>query len=256
MKNIQLIVPMAGLGTRFTEKGYKIPKPILPIGSQRMIEIVLQNLTSHHVEKVVVVTKTEISESSSLPKLLTNFQCKVEIILVNETTEGPASTCFLAKNHIDLNKPLVIANSDQYLDTDISVQYENWDGADSDGLIWAMEDNSPKWSFVRTSDEGRALEIREKIVISKFATCGVYAFSKASDFFDAYLEMVHVNDRTNNEFYVAPTYNYLISRGKNIRVINLGPARTVMHGLGIPEDYEAFLASGIPDKLQIKNHKF
>ena len=111
-----------------------------------------------------------------------------------------------------------------------------------------MEDDSPKWSYVRTDVNGMAIEVREKVVISNLATCGVYAYSEAALFFEAYDEMVESNDRTNNEFYVAPTYNYLISKQKQILVRDLGKAGLVMHGLGTPEDYEKFLISGIPER--------
>jgi len=249
VKGIQVVIPMAGLGTRFVQDGYSIPKPILPIGNLKMIEVVLQNLTSNHVEKVVIVTKTEISQASSLPQLLSKYPFEVKIILIDETTDGPATTCVLAKNQLDMDKPLVIANSDQFLDTDMELEYDRWDVTTTDGIIWAMEDSSPKWSYVRTDTNGFAQEVREKIVISNLATCGVYAYSRAIEFFDAYDKMVATNDRTNNEFYVAPTYNYLIADGKRILVRDLGKAGTVMHGLGIPEDYEAFLLSGIPARL-------
>lgn len=249
MKSIQLLIPMAGLGSRFAQEGYSIPKPILPVGNLKMIELVIQNLTSSHVEKLVIVTKNEISESSALPHLLSHYPFEVQIILINETTDGPATTCALAKKHIDMDKPLVIANSDQFLDIDFEIEYMNWESTTSDGIIWAMEDDSPKWSYVRTDSNGHALEVREKVVISNLATCGVYAYTRASDFFQAYEKMVEVNDLTNNEYYVAPTYNYLIANGKRISVRDLGTAGTVMHGLGVPEDYQAFLSSGILARL-------
>jgi NDP-sugar pyrophosphorylase family protein len=249
MNQIQVVIPMAGLGSRFTQEGYTTPKPLLPIGNLKMIEVVLQNLTSDDVEKVVIVTKTVISEASSLPKLLAEYSFDVEIVLIDETTNGPATTCVLAKHHLDMNKPLVIANSDQYLDTDMKSEYQKWDELTMDGIIWAMEDDSPKWSYVRANRNGFAVEVKEKVVISNLATCGVYAYSKAEYFFQAYEAMVSADDCTNNEFYVAPTYNYLVRNGKKIYVRDLGKAGTVMHGLGIPEDYEAFLSSGIPERL-------
>ena len=249
MRNIQVVIPMAGLGSRFVQEGYAIPKPILPIGNLRMIEVVLQNLTSRHVEKVVIVTKTEISAASSLPHLVSQYPFEVKIILIEETTEGPATTCVLAKNFLNMNNPLVIANSDQFLDIDMEFEYDRWNSSTTDGIIWAMEDDSPKWSYVRTDAEGYAQEVREKMVISNLATCGVYAYSTAQDFFTAYDKMVAAQDRTNDEFYVAPTYNYLIADGKRILVRDLGKAGSVMHGLGVPEDYEAFLLSEIPARL-------
>jgi NDP-sugar pyrophosphorylase family protein len=251
MNDIQLVVPMAGLGSRFVEAGYKIPKPILPIGKLKMIEVVLRNLTSANVNKVIIVTKTEIAVGASLDALLAAYPLNVEIILIDETTDGPASTCMLAIEKLDLDKPLVIANSDQFLDTNMEVEYESWDGTNLGGVIWAMEDDSPKWSYVRTDLQGLALEVKEKKVISNLATCGVYGYSKARFFVDSYNEMVAAKDLTNNEFYVAPTYNYLIAKGEKIKVRDLGPAGKVMHGLGVPEDYELFLKSEVSLQFNI-----
>jgi dTDP-glucose pyrophosphorylase len=250
VKNVQLLIPMAGLGSRFVSKGYSVPKPLLPIGRFRMIQVVLDNLLSSHVECVTLIISRQIADSCNFEELLKDYDLLFEIIQIDEITQGPASTCSLSRNNLNMDLPLVIANSDQFLDIDIKHEYTKWFESDADGVIWAMEDSSNKWSYVKTDLNGHATEVREKEVISNLATCGVYAFSKANDFFDSYDEMVSKDDRTNGEFYVAPTYNYLIDKGKKILVRNLGATSNIMHGLGVPDDYEKFISSTVSDRFR------
>ena len=250
MKKIHLLIPMAGLGSRFTAEGYNTPKPLLPIGSFKMIEVVLRNLLSDQVGHVTLVANSKVAKDSNLASLLSTEDFSLDIITIDETTEGPAATCFLAQNSIDLDAPLIIANSDQFLDTNMSSEYREWLNAEVDGVIWAMEDSSTKWSYVRVDSSNLALEVREKEVISKLATCGVYGWTRAKDFFDSYKTMLEMNDRTNGEFYVAPTYNYLIAQEKKILVKNLGLTSKIMHGLGVPNDYETFLSSEVSKRFK------
>jgi len=239
--DIQLLIPMAGLGSRFSREGYRSPKPYLPIGKFTMIEVVVNNLLSRSVKKVILVASKDPSRIMDLREVLRCHGVEVQILEIEGITDGPATTCYLAKSLLDHNESLVIANSDQYLDIEISGEYSIWESSKSDGVIWGMKDVDPKWSYVSTDKNGFAVEIREKKVISNIATCGVYGFTKASDFFWAYDMMRESNDRTNGELYVAPSYNYLIDEQRKFLVRNLGSTSDVMHGLGIPEDYERFL---------------
>jgi len=247
--DIQLVIPMAGLGTRFSRAGYTTPKPYLPIGKYSMIEVVVNNLMDRKVSKLVLIANQEASRNSKLKEVFRFHEVDLSIVELDHTTDGPATTCILAKEEVDPEKGLVIANSDQYLDTDMSQQYAQWEKAEVDGVIWGMEDSDPKWSYVSMIEEGFANEVREKKVISNIATCGVYGFTRASDFFLAYDMMKEANDRTNGELYVAPSYNYLIQQNRRIQVNNLGTTSQIMHGLGIPEDYENFLKNPIASQF-------
>ena len=239
---------MAGLGTRFTNMGYQIPKPLLPIGSKTMIQIVVENLDSTHVSTIILVA-LESSRNDQLDNLVNEYEGRLSIRYISEVSNGPADTCALVFDGINLDLPLIIANSDQYLDFDSNSIFSILNNQTISGAIWAMRDNHPKWSYVKVDSDHMATQIKEKEVISSLATCGVYGFNEARDFMTGYQKMVAANDRTNGEFYVAPIYNYLISEGKKIKVIDLGEVSDVMHGLGIPEDYEKFLLTDIAKKL-------
>lgn len=244
MTEAQLLIPMAGMGTRFTSAGYTTPKPLLPIGSRTMIELVIENLDSNHVSRIILVALID-SRSSQLDKLQAKYQGRLTIMYIPKVSGGPAETCSMVFDQIDLESPLVIANSDQYLDFDFASSFSSLQNEGVSGAIWAMRDNDPKWSYVQVDEFYMATLVKEKEVISDLATCGVYGFNKAKDFINGYEKMVAMGDKTNGEYYVAPVYNYLISDAKKIKVIDLGEVSKVMHGLGTPEDYEKFIVKDI-----------
>lgn len=239
--SLQLVIPASGLGSRFSVQGYTTPKPLLPVGSKTMIETVLENLSHPKLSKVIVIMNSQQAKSANIEQLLSKRSPKVTLLTIDYLTDGPASTSIIAKPFLDPSLPLVIANSDQYLATDFKKEYEYL--ASNEGVIWAMEDNDKKWSYVKVDGEMYATDLKEKEVISPYATCGVYGFAKASSFFNAYQEMVEHKDKVNNEYYVAPSYNYLIAKGERILVRNLGLTKDIMFGLGTPEDYEHFLTT-------------
>jgi NDP-sugar pyrophosphorylase family protein len=146
---------------------------------------------------------------------------------------------------LDSNKPLVIANSDQYINTDLKDFHSAVSSGRYSGVVMTMEDNDPKWSYVELNSAGMVTKVVEKEVVSIFATTGVYGFSSASLFTEAFERMRKANDRTNGEFYVGPSYNYVETNEFPILNYGVGPIGGVMYGLGIPKDLEQFLSSEV-----------
>lgn len=251
MRDIQLVIPMAGKGQRFADAGYSGLKPLLPIHGQSMISVVLKNLYSEHLSDVILICQRETLETSNLRESLSWLDIPLTILCVDSITEGPADTVLRAKMAIKGDKPLVIANSDQFINGDLSEFYEETRNEDLGGVVLTMEDNHPKWSYARVDAFGHIVEVREKQVISNQATVGVYGFSSAEIAWECFERMWQANDRTNNEFYVAPSYNYM--EGRKSKVLSLGAINDIMHGIGIPEDYEAFCNSAV-SKDFVKNN--
>jgi hypothetical protein len=117
-----------------------------------------------------------------------------------------------------------------------------------DGLIMTMWADDPKWSFVRIDEQGHVTEVVEKKVISNEATVGIYNFRRGADFVAAAEKMIEKGARVNGEFYVAPVYNELISRGEAIGYFNIGKVGDGMYGLGVPEDLNLFISSPVSAK--------
>lgn len=240
-RRIQLVIPMAGLGSRFSQAGYQVPKPLIQIHGIPMYQLVVNNLMHESVASLTIVCPRKWGLSPEIVRLDSTHQIPVNIVEVDDLTEGPASTVWLAKPYLNPELPVVVANSDQYIDSDLSKFYDAISRHGSANVILCMEDSDKKWSYVRQSSEGLVEEVREKRVISNLATVGIYGFSTATVMFEAFQEMFSAKDSTLGEYYVAPAYNYIIKQGNPVSVVNLGPVGTVMHGLGIPVDFESFL---------------
>lgn len=248
MGNIQLVIPMAGLGSRFRSAGYRDPKPLLSIHGIPMYKIVVANLFTEDVESLTIVVPAAWKVTSKIKWELQRICENVNVIEIDYTTDGPADTVALAKDYLSMEKPLVIANSDQYVGSEIRQFFIALAAKQHAGLILCMEDSDPKWSYVELNSIGEVCRVVEKEVISNLATIGVYGFSKAELFFRALGEMKKAEDTVNGEWYVAPTYNYLDARVERVRAINLGPVSDVMFGMGIPTDYENFLTHPISEE--------
>ena len=236
---------MAGKGQRFVDSGYKQLKPFLPIHGMPMISLVLHNLISEEIGSVVLICQRSSNLDTHLRKILSWVKIPLTIFYVDEITEGPADTVRISRPVLDDTLPLVIANSDQFINWSISNFYKKLISIEYDGLVLTMQDSDPKWSYARVDSSGEILEIKEKQVISENATVGIYGFKKAETAWKLFQEMWNENDRTNNEFYVAPAFNYMKKFNLKSGIIGLGPVSSIMHGIGIPKDYEDFIENPI-----------
>jgi dTDP-glucose pyrophosphorylase len=175
-----------------------------------------------------------------VPRALRQLCPGCHITPVPGVTEGAACTVLLARQFIDSDEPLMIANSDQIVDLDINQYLAAADAAGTDGLIMTFWADHPKWSYCRMEPDGTVSEVVEKKVVSNEATVGIYNFRRGRDFVRAADSMIARNLRVNNEFYVAPTYNQLIAEGARIVTMKTGREGSGMYGLGVPQDLELF----------------
>lgn len=233
---LNIVIPMAGRGSRFAKAGYELPKPLIDVNGRPMIEVVTRNIAPKCDHRFIYICQQEHLEKYALAERLEKISPNCEIVTVDHITEGAACTVLLAEKYIDNDNSIMIANSDQFVDTDIN-EYLIAMG-DSDGLIMTMPADDPKWSFIKYDENGYVTMVREKEVISNEATVGIYNYAKGSDFVKYAKQMIRKNIRVNNEFYVAPVYNEMIDDGKKIVFKDVGEK---MHGLGTPEDLEKFM---------------
>ncbi len=237
---INIVIPMAGRGSRFIKAGYDLPKPLLPVFDQPMIEVVIKNLRPSQPHRFISICQREHLVSYDLESTLCSIDPNIHIIPIDHLTEGAACSVLLAEKYIDNDDQLMIANCDQYISTSIDKYLEVMNEGQFDGYIMTMTDDDPKWSFIRLDSSNLVTEVIEKKVVSNEATVGIYNYRRGRDFVKAAKSMIKADDRTNNEFYVAPVYNYMIDIGMNIGYMNIGSERSGMYGLGIPEDLEFF----------------
>lgn len=232
---LNIVVPMAGRGSRFVKAGYEMPKPLIDMFGHPMIEYVTRNITPACEHRFIYICQEEHLKRYALARKLDEIAPGSVVVTVDHITEGAACTVLLAEKYIDNEEPMMIANSDQYVDTDINVYLASM--KEYDGLIMTMPANDPKWSFINYDDKGFVTMVREKEVISNEATVGIYNYKRGSDFVQYAHQMIEKNIRVNNEFYVAPVYNEMIEAGRKVVFSNMGAK---MYGLGTPEDLKVF----------------
>ena len=232
---MNVLIPMAGAGSRFEKAGYTFPKPLIDVRGKPMIQWVVDNL---NVEaKYIFIVQKSHFEKYNLKDTLNNFCPNNEIVQIEGITEGAACTTLLAKTFIDKDEPLIIANSDQFVEwNNEEFIYVSTTG-DLDGNILTFKSTHPKWSYVKLNEFGYVTEVAEKRPISDVATVGIYYWRRGSDYVKYAEQMIQKNIRVNNEFYVCPVFNEAIMDGKRIRTFNIEK----MWGLGTPEDLEYFL---------------
>ena len=233
---MNVLIPMAGAGSRFEQMGYTFPKPLIDVTGKPMIQMVTENLNIE--AKYIYIVQKEHYEKYNLKYLLnliTNNNC--EIVQIDSLTEGAACTTLLAKEFIDNDEPLLIANSDQFVEWDSNEFMYSMVADNVDGGILTFEATHPKWSFAKLGNDGFVSEVAEKKPISNIATAGIYYWTHGSNYVKYAEQMIEKDIRTNNEFYVCPVYNEAIQDGKKVKVFQIEK----MWGLGTPEDLEVFL---------------
>ena len=232
---------MAGRGSRFANAGYVLPKPLISVHGKPMIEVVVNNIRPKCTHRFIFLVLKEHLDNLDIETTLSQIAPNCVIVPVSDVTEGAACTVLLARDYINSSDQLMIANSDQWVDIDINTYLNQLEIQNADGLIMTMTADDPKWSYVSFDENGYVSNVVEKIVISSEATVGIYNFKHGSDFVNGAENMINKNLRVNNEFYVAPVYNEMISLGSKIGIYNVGKEFNGMYGLGIPSDLEIFL---------------
>jgi len=239
---LNIVVPMAGHGSRFAKAGFALPKPLIPVMGVPMIRLVIENIRPSRPHRFIFICQRAHVAQYDVAEKLAAWAPGSAVVLLDGVTEGAACTVLAARDEIDPEAPLMIANSDQYVECAIDDYLAVMDQPGVDGLIMTMWADDPKWSFVGFDAAGKVNRVVEKEVISNEATVGIYNFRKGADFIAGAEDMIARDLRVNNEFYVAPVYNLLMEKGYGIAVHNIGREYAGMHGLGTPGDLEKFLA--------------
>jgi HAD superfamily hydrolase (TIGR01509 family) len=234
-KPINILIPMAGQGSRFATAGYDLPKPLIDVNGKPMIQRVVENLALD--ANYIFIMQEEHNKEHNIGKLIEAITESHNIVTINGNTEGAAVTSLYAKDLINNDTPLVIANSDQIVTWNSNDFIRNAQLNSADGSITTFTSSHPKWSYVATDKNGQATQVAEKKLISNNATTGIYYWAKGSDYVKYAEQMIDQNIRTKGEFYIAPVYNEAIQDGKKIITYTVDE----MHGIGTPEDLKEYL---------------
>ena len=243
---INIVIPMAGLGSRFSDAGYEKPKPFIDVAGKPMIVRVLENLSVPSARFILVARKEHLEQEQVLVKFIESVY-QVKFIATDGLTEGTACTVLSARRYINNDDPLIIANSDQIIDANLSDLITDARSRDLDGSIITFfdEDKDPKWSFAQLDENDLVARVKEKEAISHHATVGIYYFKTGEMFVNGALDMIVANERVNREFYTCPVYNYLINDRKKIGIFEI-PSDS-MHGIGTPDDLNSYVRENFSD---------
>lgn len=233
--NLNVLIPMAGAGSRFEKAGYTFPKPLIDVNGKPMIQVVVENLNIE-AQYIFIVQQSHL-EKYNLYQTLNLISPNCKIIPVNGVTEGAACTTLLAKELINNDTPLLMANSDQFVEWRSDEFMYNMTASSIDGGILTFKSTHPKWSYAKTDLNGFVTEVAEKNPISDIATVGIYYWKHGKDYVNFAEQMIKKNVRVNNEFYVCPVFNEAILNNKKIKTYDIEK----MWGIGTPEDLDFFV---------------
>lgn len=235
--SMNIVIPMAGRGSRFAQVGYTFPKPLIPVNKMNgkpMIQVVVENLNVD--AKYIYIVQKEHYEKYHLKTLLNMITPGCEIIQVDGVTEGAACTVLLAEKFINNDSPLFIANSDQFVEWNSNEFFYSMQSDGVDAGMTTFTSTHPKWSFAKLDEHGFVCEVAEKEPISDIASVGFYYYARGKDFVSSANRMINKNIRVNNEFYVCPVLNELIEDKKKVKIFPIKK----MWSLGTPEDLQYF----------------
>lgn len=225
---------MAGEGSRFPKNQY-LPKPLIDVNGKPMIVRAIESLGidgQYHF----IIRRNEYT--SIIVDIISKTVKNPRFVEVTQTTPGPASSALMFKDKINNDQELVIANCDQIMEWNVDQFFHNV--RLFDGAVVTYHSDTDKNSYARVDKRGRVTEIREKQVISNISLNGIHYWKQGQYFVNSAEEMISQDDRApNGEFYIAPTYNYMIQQGLTVGIHHIPNEQH--HAVGVPIDLERFL---------------
>ena len=234
---VNILIPIAGAGSRFTKAGFTVPKPLIESHGKTMVEWALQSFNFldkiKNYRLIFVVLEEHIKQYQLDEKLKKLFGPQTIVITQYGLMNGQTKSSLLAKEYINNNNKLFIYNCDTYATAPV---WESIEKEDPDGLLVCFESTDPRYSFAKNDQYGYVSEVAEKVAISNLASTGMYYFKRGSDFVTAAEQLIARGEMYNNEFYVMPCYTELLKAGKKIKTV----LTESLWVLGTPEELKNF----------------
>jgi len=238
-KKYNLLLPIAGRAQRFLDQGYTMPKPLIMVKDQHIIDLAMSSVDMSECNVIFAVRLEHINNFSIDKILKQKFGDDIKIVVIDRVTDGSVSTCLLAKDLINNDMPLIIYTPDVYFQN----QFNPADiPEDHEGFLLTFKANSPAHSYVKLDENNLAVRTAEKEVISQNAAVGVYYYKTGKMFVDYAEEMISKNIRTKGEFYICPMYNLMIRDQLKVSIKQVEK----MHVLGTPPELEFFVDYVMP----------
>ena len=229
-----LIIPMAGRGSRYADVGYTKPKPLIEINGKPMLYHAYQSVKNVPFEKVIFIALKEHELTYGVSKIIKEqIVTDFELILLDDVTEGQLCTVLTASHFFKENQAILIAASDSLIESNIAEEVKT---SQADGIISVINLPGEQWSFAKTDENGKVIEVAEKTRISEYASTGIYYFNDAIRFEQQAKRLIQQRETTKGEYYIMPLYNKYIAEGAQIE---LSHAKS-MWDMGTPEAKQKF----------------
>lgn len=232
-----LLVPMAGRGARFQAASPDVPKPLVDVGGEPMVFRALRSLDGLQFSRVIFIMLEEHERRFRFSELArARFGSYVEIVLLPGVTEGQLCTVLAAKEYINNEEDVLMSSSDTYVVSQVGQDIAN-KKAECRGIISVANLAGDRWSFARTDETGKVIEVAEKVRISDYASTGLYYFTHGHDLVEVGEEMIRNGEKTRGEYYVIPAYQKFIGRGWRVDI----SLASEMWDMGTPEAMAEFV---------------
>ena len=234
---MNVILPMAGRGTRFSNFGYTTPKPFIEINGKPMFVWALKSLLGLKVNNLFIIVLEEHLLKYKLDYLLKKYcNYPYKIIAIKNVTEGQLCTVMESENFINSEEDVLIISSDTLVISNMN-DLINDSNQKIDGIISTMvSEIGNNWSFVKVDNKNKVIEVAEKNRISNNISTGLYYFKSAHNFFEYSHKLIKKDIRVNGEFYIIPVYSLMLKDNLNIRIAN----SIQMWDMGNPEAKQIF----------------
>lgn len=218
---INIVIPMAGAGSRFKVAGYRLPKPFIDVNGKMMIERVLDCVQISDATYTLIIQKQfKVDYIEKLEHISKNY-C-VNFITVEGLTQGACCTALASHPIINNERPVIFVDSDNFFSNQIFKKFiEDSKKRKLDGSLLTFNTNEECFSFAQTNSLGYVVKTAEKEAISNHAIAGVYLFSKGSNFVSCAIETIIYGDKSKNEYYMSNVYNWAIKHCLKIGIFDI-----------------------------------
>jgi dTDP-glucose pyrophosphorylase len=226
-----VVVPMAGRGSRYSEQGFDMPKPLITVAGKPMIYWALKSLEGIKYDKIIFVSLREHEERFAIRKLLSEILgAHFELVLIEEVTEGQLCTVLKAKEYFEPGEDLLVIASDSLIKSEIGKEIAKIN-SEINGIVSVINLPGDRWSFAKTNAADEVIEVAEKVRISDHASTGIYYFSDAKEFLEIAEGIIAKQEKTKGEYYIIPVYQKMIEMHRKV-IISVAKE---MWDLGTPE---------------------
>lgn len=243
---MQLVIPMSGVGQRFKDKGYKLPKPFIEISGKPIVQHVVEMFPG--LEEVLFIVNREHFEDKELKieSRLARVVPNAKIAVIDSHKLGPAWAILQASEYINLTSPVVVNYCDFACTWNFSAFRDTLESG-IDGLIATYSGFHPhmlrntQYAYLKLNEFGDLIEIQEKLSFTSSpmlepASSGTYGFGTGQILLNAINQQIESGDSYNNEYYSSLTYRNMIASGQVIKSFQIEKFLQ----WGTPEDFEDF----------------